>query len=134
MSMNYLAVLVAAIANFLLGGLWYSPLLFAKKWMALVGITEEQIKQSGSAGKAYMGTFVSALVMAYVLAHFVSYAEATTLVQGAQTGFWAWLGFVATTSIANHLFEHRPFGLFFINSGFYLVSLLLMGAILAVWR
>ncbi len=72
MSINYLAVVVAAVAYFMIGGLWYSPLLSAKKWLALSGMTEEQIKASGGGGKAYLGTFVGALVMAYVLAHIVN--------------------------------------------------------------
>jgi hypothetical protein len=125
---------VAAVVNFLIGGLWYSPVLFAKKWMAYVGTTEEEIRKRGGATKAYIGAFVSALVMAYVLAHFVNYSSAQTLTAGIQTGFWAWLGFVATTSITNVFFEHRPFGLFLINTGYNLVCLAVMGAILAAWR
>jgi hypothetical protein len=127
-------VLVAALVNFLLGGLWYSPMLFAKKWMALLNITEEDIKKRGSAGKAYASAIIGALVMAYVLAHIVGYANATTVGAGAQSGFWCWLGFVATTGIANTMFESRPLGLYFINTGYYLVSLIIMGVILAVWR
>ncbi len=134
MAINYLAVVVAAAANFLLGGLWYSPVLFGKKWMALQNITEEDIKRRGGAGKAYGSAIVGALVMAYVLAHIVGYADATTAGAGAQSGFWCWLGFVATAGIANTMFEHRPLGLYFINAGYYLVSLIIMGVILAVWR
>jgi hypothetical protein len=134
MSINYLAVLVAGVGYFLIGGLWYSPLLFAEKWLALSGMTREQIKASGGAGKSYIGTFIGALVMAYVLAHIVSYADAQTVAAGAQTGFWCWLGFAATTSLANNLFSSRPFGLFLVDTGYNLVGMVLAGIILALWR
>lgn len=134
MTINYLAVIVTAAANFVLGGLWYSPILFGKKWMALMNVTEEDIKKKGGAGKAYASTLVGALLMASILAYFIGHVDATTAGGGARIGFYAWLGFVATTSLANTMFESRPFGLFLINAGYNLVSLVIMGIILAVWR
>ncbi|MBI2669285.1 DUF1761 domain-containing protein [Candidatus Woesearchaeota archaeon] len=129
---NYWAVLVAAIVSYILGALWHSPLLFGKLWMRLSKVqdTEETKKHMA---KSYILTFLTVLVMSYVLAHFVDYAEATTLVGGLLAGFWAWLGFVATIELGAVLWENKPFGLYLFGASYHLVSLLLMGAILAVW-
>ena len=129
---NYLAVLVAAVVNMVLGAIWYAPPVFGRTWMALVGKTEADIRRS-SAGRAYAITAVVALILSYVLAHFVDYTKATTLVTGAQTGFWLWLGFVATVSAGGFIFEGRPVRLYLLNNGYNLVSLVVMGTILAAW-
>ena len=134
-TINYAAVLVAAVAGMVLGALWYSPLLFGKMWMSLSGITDKQIGEAKKKGmtKSYILAFVGTLVMAYVLAHFVDYTQATTLAGGLQAGFWIWLGFVATTFLGMVLWEGKPWKLYFLNVAYYLVELLLMGAILASW-
>ena len=129
---NFWAVLLAAVANMLIGSVWYSKALFANRWMALIGKSEEDIRASGS-NTSYIWMMVGALVMAYVMAHFVSYAEADTVTQGAVIGLWTWLGFVVTTKLSDVLFEGRPAGLFVINVGYFLVALPVMGAILAAW-
>lgn len=132
---NFLVILVAAIVNMVLGFLWYSPILFGKKWLTAIGKTEDQLKsEKKGMGKVYLLSFLGALVMAYVLVHIVSYTGAATISGGIQAGFWMWLGFVVTTSLGGLLFEKRPAVLFYINSGYYLVALIIMGAILAVWR
>ena len=133
-NINYWAVLVAAVANMALGALWYSPLLFAKPWIAAMGASDEEMEEMKKrAPRAYILSFVAAFIMSFVLAHFVDYTRATTIAQGAQAGFWPWLGFVVTTGSAAVLFEGRPTKLWLINSGYYLVALLVMGVILAVW-
>ena len=134
-SINYLAVLVAAIANMAIGALWYSPVLFAKPWIAAIGKSEEEIREQAGKGMArtYTLAFISALVMSFVLAHFVDYTRATTIAGGLQAGFWPWLGFVATTNLSTLLFEWRPSKLYYISMGYYLVVLAVMGVILAVW-
>jgi len=85
------------------------------------------------ATRGYVLSVVGALVMSFVLAHIVDYGQATTIASGMQSGVWLWLGFVATTNLSSVLFEARPTGLYLISMGYYLVSLLIMGAILAIW-
>lgn len=133
---NFWAVLVAALVQMGLGALWYSPMLFAKPWMALVGKTPESIKQTPSQKMAgmYIATCACALIMAYILAHFVVYTQSKTITDGLQTGWYAWLGFVATTSLVNTLFSGRSWKLYLIDAGYHLISLLAAGAILAIWR
>ncbi len=139
---NYLAILVCGIAAMALGTLWYGP-LFGKAWMAMVGHTQadmEKAKADPTAKRAmfksYAIMFVGALVMAYVLAHFMTYAAAylgeSAMMAGIMCAIWAWLGFVATTSMGSVLWENRPWKYWFITSGYYLVQLIVMGTILAL--
>lgn len=133
-TINYFAVLVAGVAYFILGGLWYSPLLFAKTWLAAIGKTEEQIKQSGGAALAYITSFIGSLAAAFVLAIFVSYADADTLPAGLITGFFIWFGFVATTAAPPYFYEDRNKRLYLIYSGYTLVGFLMMASVLALWK
>ena len=136
MRINYPAVFASAAGYWVLGALWYSPLLFARPFVALKGYTPEQLaaaQAQGHAGEIGLA-FLSSLVLAYVLAHFVKFTGAETAGTGMQTGFWLWLGFVVTTNLETVIFEGRPLGLYLINNGYHLVGLLGMGALLAVWR
>lgn len=133
---NYLAVLVSAVIMMAIGAFWYSPAGFGKTWAALMGWTSpEKIKamQQG-ATKSYIGGFIGALLTSYVLAQFVFLAGATTIVTGATVGFWAWLGFIATTQLGAILWENKPSKLFALNTGYSFVTLLIAGAILALWQ
>jgi hypothetical protein len=136
MRINYPAVVVSAIAYWMLGALWYSPVLFARPFVALKGWTPEEVAtlQAAGAGKEVLAAFAGSLVLAYVLAHFVKFTGAETASGGLQTGFLLWLGFVVTTNLETVLFEGRPLGLYLINNGYHFVGLLGMGALLAVWR
>jgi Protein of unknown function (DUF1761) len=132
---NYWAVLVSALAAFGIGAVWYS-LLFGKKWMELMNINSNMANKPDmkrKATKGYIITFIALLLMAYILSHFVDYTEANSIVEGMTAGFWIWLGFLATTMIGSFLWEEKPFTLYLINVGHYLVVLLVMGAIVAVW-
>jgi hypothetical protein len=136
MRINYPAVVVSAIAYWVLGAIWYSPLLFAHPFIALKGWTPEELAalQAAGAGKEIAIAFAGSLLLAYVLAHFVKFTGAETARAGIETGFWLWLGFVITTNLETVLFEGRPLGLYLISNGYHLVGLLGMGALLAVWR
>lgn len=136
MKINYAAVGVSALLYWLLGALWYSPLLFANKFVALMRWTPEQVAriQTEGAGKEIALAFLASLVTAYVLAHVVRYAGAESATDGAKTALWLWLGLVATGSLSTVLFEFRPLGLYLISMGYQLFGFLAMGALLAVWR
>jgi hypothetical protein len=135
---NYLAVLVAAVAAFILGWLWYGP-LFGKPWVALMKITPEQMAEGQKKGmaKPYTIMFIGTLVMSFVLAHALVFAAAYMNVggfsAGLQAGFWNWLGFIVPVMLGGVLWEGKPWKLWWINVGYYLVSLLVMGIILGVW-
>jgi hypothetical protein len=128
---NFLAALVAAVSTFLVGGLWYSPILFAKPWMELNGMKEADLK-SGTA-RIFGGSFVLALVGATNLAFFLADGKAD-VVWGMAAGALAGIGWVSTSFGVTYLFERRPLKLFFINAGYHAVSFVIMGAILGAWK
>ena len=129
---NYLAVVVAAVVNMVVGALWYSPALFAKQWAALVGRKMEDLQKNAAPG--YVLTALGALVQAWILVHFVRWAQADTAVDGAIVGLWLWVGFVAVTQGVNTIFAGTRKKLWAINTGYFLVVLLINGALLAVWK
>ena len=127
MDVNYLAVLLAAVAAFILGGIWYSPALFAKKWLAYTGRgTGEQ--DPGPVPLIFGGAFLLALVAALVFAIFLGPDRG--LAFGTEAGFAAGLGWVGTSLGIGYLFERRPFGLWLINAGYHVLQFTLYGAIL----
>ncbi len=135
-SVNYTAILAAAVVNMVLGFLWYGP-LFGKPWMKMMGYSKEDMekaKKSGMMPKLYVTALAGAVVMAYVLSHFLQVGGASTATAGATVGFWVWLGFIATTTLSGLLWEKKPFNLYLLNNGYYLVLLLVNGALLAVWK
>jgi hypothetical protein len=136
MKIKYPAVIVAALAHYILGGLWYSPLLFGNKFLQIINWSPEKIAEMGnqSHAKELIIAFVLSLLLVYILAHFVQYTKATTAMAGIQTAFWLWLGFVVTTQLPTVIFEQRPLGLFLINVAYQFVGCAIAGAILAVWR
>jgi hypothetical protein len=125
------AVLAAAVSTFVIGGLWYSPLLFQKRWMASNGFRDEDL-QKGRIATIFGCSFVFALVMAVNLAMFLD-APDTTTAWGATAGLlaavWVALG-IATVA----LFERRPWSYILINGGYWIVSFVVMGAIIGAWR
>ena len=131
LDLNLWVRLAAAVVKVVLGAVWYSPPLFATAWRRLAKVSEEEMK--AGLRKGVLVDFVGGFVMAFVLAHAIRYANAQGAGQGMAVGFFNWLGFVATVNLSGIVFERRPFNLFLVNSGFLLVSLLVMGAMLALW-
>jgi hypothetical protein len=133
---NYLAVLVAGLVIFLLGGLWYSPALFMKKWTALQGRTPEQMKADAAGANMpmmYLQAFITGLITAYVMSLFMIHTGHTGLMGGAHLGFWTWIGFAAPTSYAMSLFSMKPKELWLIDTGYNLIAFVLAGAVLGAW-
>jgi fluoride ion exporter CrcB/FEX len=132
---NYLAVLVSGVVIFLLGGIWYSKLLFARQWVALMGKSEEELKaNAGPMPVNFLVAFLCGLVAAYVLAAFLNHHEPATIARGAKLGAVCWLGFTATSSLTTATFSSIPKRLWLINAGYNLVAYVLAGVILAAWR
>jgi fatty acid desaturase len=128
---NWLAVIVAGLSAFLVGGLWYSHSLFGNAWMVDSKLTEEEIKQ-GSKGKTFGFTALFSLIMSANLAMFLA-TPTTTVAWGAQAGLLA--GIWTFCAIAIHsLFELKSWRYIFINGGYSVISLTLMGAIIGLWR
>lgn len=132
---NWLAIVVAAVAAFLIGGLWYSPLLFAKQWMVANLIPTDQMEtMKATAPRAYAVSVVCFLVMAFVLEMFIDHMGENTLTGGLNVGFHAWLGFAATIGLTANMYSNKPLKAYFIDAGYQLVYMLVMGAVLGAWR
>lgn len=140
-SINWLAVLVAGISAFVLGGVWYSPMLFGNAWMKENKFTEEQLKTSNKT-KIFGWAFILSLIMAANLAMFLAdtpaectgnCAQKTDVTWGSIAGFLAGIWGFAAIAIAA-LFEQKTARYIFINGGYALIALTLMGAIIGVWR
>jgi hypothetical protein len=130
-SINWLAVVACVVSNMIIGSIWYNPAVFYKTWNGALGKTGTE---GASPAPVMWGlTILAAFVEAIFVWMLVKYMGGT-VAAGLQAGFMIWLGFVATTSIVNHLFAGRPWVVWFIETGNHLVSLLAMGAILGAWR
>jgi hypothetical protein len=129
---NLWAVLAAAAANFVIGGLWYSPALFGRIWMRANGFTEEDLKK-GSPAVIFGLSFLFCLLMAGNLAGFLS-GPGITLGFAVAAGTAAGLGWAALGLGVIALFERRPWSYLVVNGGYLTVSFAVMGAILGAWR
>ena len=132
MKTNYLAVIVAAIAYWLLGAIWYG-VVFGKAWMALEQMTEEQARSMNPV-LPYVITLVLNVLIAYVLAQICIWRNADTLGRGASVGVLLWIGFVGPVTFTTYMYEMRPKELYAINQFFPLAGFVLMGAILGAWK
>jgi hypothetical protein len=130
-NLNWLAIIVAAVSAFALGGLWYSPLLFVKKWMKEAGVTEEMTKQA-SMVKVFGLSFILSFLASFFLAMFLGKDAGAGF--GALAGFMAGFGWVFTYMGIIYLFESRSFSHFLINSLYSIVSLTIMGLIIGAWQ
>jgi Protein of unknown function (DUF1761) len=132
---NLLAILVAAVVAFLLGGLWYSPLLFARQWMAAHAHSPEDVaRMKADAPRAYGISFVAFLVMAAILQLVLNHLGANNWRSGALWAAHLWLGFAVTIGLMANVYSGKRFSVFAIDAGYQLVYLLVMGAILGAWH
>ena len=127
---NVWAVLVAAVSAFVLGGLWYSPMLFGKPWQREAGVSEEQMKNANM-GLIFGLAFVLSLVASLVFALFLGPRPPVSLGLGA--GFAAGLCWVGASFGINYLFERKSLKLFLINAGYHTVQFTIIGLVLALW-
>lgn len=129
---NYMSIIIAAVLSFVVGMLWYSPALFGNRWARLAGVNMSKAKQK-SMGSSMLLAFISTLVLAYVFQYLLEALSYTGAAMGATLGFWLWFGFLATSLIGGVLWEGKPWGLYVLNSAYWLVNLLVIGAALGRW-
>lgn len=128
---NWPAVLVAAASSFAIGGLWYNPSVFGTAWMKDSNLSQEQIEKSNMS-KTFGFAALFSLIAAANLAAFLA-EPTTTTTWGATAGFLA--GIWTFGAIATHsIFEQKSWRHIFINGGYSIISLVVMGAILGAWR
>jgi hypothetical protein len=128
---NYWAVLVSALATFVIGSVWYSPALFAKPWMKELGFTKEEMS-NGSMIKIFGISFLLMLVISFNLAAFIGPESDWQF--GMTAGALAGIGWVAAAMGVNYLYERKSFRFWLINAGYMVISFTLMGAIIGAWH
>lgn len=136
-NVNVPAVIVAAIAAFAIGAVWYSPLLFAKAWMAANGYTPEKMeamKERRGPAVAMTVSAVCQFVTAFILSVLIGFTGMAGWAQGLGLGVLVWLGFAAATGLLGNMFSDKPLSAYLIDTGYHLVYLAIMGAILGGWR
>lgn len=124
---SLIAVLLCGVATLLIGGLWYSPLLFARVWQREAGLSDETVR-SGNLALRFGLTFVLGLVAGAVFALFIG--NAMTVAQATAAGAAAGVAWVAASFGINYLFEHRSFKLWLVNGGYHIVQFTAFGAII----
>ncbi len=128
LAVNWLAVVGAAVMGFVVGGIWYGPIM-GKKWMGAVGLTEEEIR-SGNMGAIYGGAFAFSLLASWTLAHtFASYATDLTFSVKVLTAIGIAAGFIVPAIGTNYLFSQKNKTLFFIDATYWLLFYAAMGAV-----
>ncbi len=141
MEISFLAILVCAVVSMILGSVWYGPLLFGKAWMKIIGVDEsvmnDPIKKKEVQKKmlpSYLLQLLLSLLQIWILSHYVTL---WTDVSGAIRVIPIWLGFIMPTIAMGLLWSNLPKSLawksFFIQAGYYLVSFIIFGLILASW-
>lgn len=128
-NVDYVAAVVAALSSFLIGGLWYSPILFASAWMREAGIPEERLREK--MGHVFGGAFLLSLVVAFNLAFFLG--KDASVGWGAGAGALAGIGWAAASLATVFLFERRSLTLILIDGGYLAVSYTVMGTIIGAW-
>ncbi len=129
---NLVAVLVSAVVMFVLGAVWYSPVLFAKPWQKLTGIKAEAMRGK-DAGPLYLASFLCYLIVAYALAYFLAQLKVEKALDGAIIGGLVGFGFAAPLTLSNALFHNTRKKLWLINTGYAVIGIIVMGAILGGW-
>jgi hypothetical protein len=142
-TINYFAVLVSALLVFMLGALWYSPVMFSKAWIKGMDWSDEKVKamqDHGPGSKPFIISFTGSLIMAFVTAHMVDFMKVvfgdsgmSNLAIGLTCAFWLWLGYIATYSLNTVAYEDKSWQFYFINTGYQFVGLMIMGGLNAVW-
>jgi hypothetical protein len=133
MAINYLAVVIATLAGFGLGAMWY--MVLGRAWMRALGKTDAEIKESRGAAKAlpFVIALVALFVMAWILAGLMGHLAQVSVRGGVIAGFLVWVGFVITTMGVNHAFSGANPKLTLIDGGHWLAVLIVMGAVIGAF-
>lgn len=132
-SLNNMAILVSAIILWLLGAIWFSPAMFAKPWMQLLGIKMETRNRDGML-LGMTASFLGDLVLSFILSTIIMWSNSKGFGYGAVLGVLVWFAFIAAPNLPQGIYERKPFKLFAITGGYWFVGLFVVGGLLATWR
>lgn len=134
-AINWIAVIVAAIATFMIGGAWYTA-LFGKAWQKAHGYTDEQCKEmmTRRPPPVYFGTMIVCyIIMAILMAVLIQWTGAASWIAGALIGGVVWV-IVAAISVTGHISSPKPWSAYWIDAAYQLVYLIMTGALLGGWQ
>ena len=118
---SFIALIVATLFNMILGALWYHPRFLGGPWVDAQGFREDALKPTPL---SYLGTFLVALLMSWVIGIFVQSLDVITIAQALQLGFFIWLGFIVSTHFSGIIWAKKPFEAYLIDISFYLLSII----------
>jgi len=126
-------LIAAALAVIIIGYVWYHPWIFGTLWMRFNGVTPEMAERGARRAHMYEAIgFLTSVVVAYVMRTLLVGLGVSDPSNAAKLGFLVWLGCAAPVLLGSVLWEHRPFKLYLINAGYWLVALTAMSVILVV--
>jgi len=128
---SWIGVILATVASVIIGGFWYAPKLFGSIWANAHNFDKDSLKPSPL---NYGGAVLVAFVTTLILAMFIKYLPVTSIYDGAQVGFFAWLGFIATSQFSGVVWAKKPWLAYAIDVTCELVILVVAGAILAFFK
>ena len=128
MVLGLTAAVAAVVFSFVFGMVYYHPKVLGKLWAKEAGVTPNNKKNAMMKGTVL--SIIGTLVLAYVLSMFLTYAGATTPTMGATVGAWAWLGFIATTTLGKIAWEGKSVKLYVIKNVYNLINFAVIGALL----
>jgi len=141
-SINFAAVAVCVVSNFIIGFLWYGP-LFGKKWAKEMGFSEDMKPETKVMIKSMLLMVIGAFFMSYVMAHSVQIwrpsvwgvgTDAVPWTYGFYAAFFSWIGYIVPVLFSSVSWEGKSWSLFSINAAYHLIALQVMGMILSYWR
>lgn len=132
LKINHFAVWVCVILQQVIPALWFSELLFGKKWVELSNLKEEDFVDPSSV--PFIASFLVSIFVCYFMAWLFKELKTQNVLDGIKLSFFFWLAFVVGQIAVIDMFSFKPFALSLINSGFILVSLILAGILLSTWK
>ena len=127
---NYLAVVAAAVAHFIVGAFWYG-LLFAKQWMASLEVTEERMEKIRQGGPGvFVISFIGSLFLAWSVAVLFKFIK-PGMIDGILFGILFWFGFSVYNGLNNLLYQKEPFNRFLIDLAYHLVGIVAVCEVIA---
>jgi hypothetical protein len=131
---SWLHVLVAALAYFALGSIWYSPVLFSKAWIKALGIDINSADAKKGIAGMFIGSFICMFVIATGIAIMHTVLPAINAIGGLKLGIFIGICFSSTTATINYLYQKKPMALYLIDCGYQVVGAAIAGAIIAGWH
>lgn len=134
--LNWLAVIVAALAYFAVGAVWYAPPVFGNMWMAAGGMTREQTEE-GPGPAIFAVPLVGSVLSSIALGMLAAVTGTDTLSEGIVLGFVVAIGFAFSIALVTATFESskpKPMLWGAVNAGYHIVGIVIAGAIIGAWQ